>query len=300
VDLSAFIHKYQNLNSFSKNVVEGFLTGLHKSPFHGFSVEFAEHRQYNTGESIKHLDWKLFSRTDKLFIKKYEDETNLRCQLLIDNSASMFVPKGKYSKFQFSVVAAACILQVLKKQRDAFGITFFNDKIDESTPIKSSTSHFTDCINLLQKNLYQENTHTKTHTGDVLNLLAEKIHRRSLVVIFTDLNEYSENREAFIKGLQHLHFRKHDILLFNVADKKLELDFEYEDVPTRFVDAETGESIKLNPQEIRSQYIKATKEYRKDLIDKCTQYKIDTYFADINNDLESTIGAFLRKRSGKS
>ena len=300
MNLSTFIHKYKNLNAFTKKVVEGFLTGLHKSPFHGFSVEFAEHREYNTGESIKDLDWKLYSRTDKLFVKKYEDETNLRCHIIIDQSASMFVPKAEYSKYQFSIVAAACIMQVLKKQRDAYGLTFFTDKIEEMTPIKSSTSHFTNCINLLQNNLNKKMGEGKTNTGAVLNLLAEKINRRSLVILFTDLNERVEHTEELIKGLQHLHFRKHDILLFNVFDKKLELDLDYDDVPTQFVDAETGDSIKLNPQEIRSQYTAAQLAHRKELIEKCTQYKIDCNFADINEDLESTIGAFLRKRSGKN
>jgi len=294
--LNEFINKYKNLDAFTKKVVEGFLTGLHKSPFHGFSVEFAEHRQYNAGEDIKHLDWKLYSRTDKLFVKKYEDETNLRCHLLIDRSGSMFYPKKEVSKFQFSLVAAACMLQILKKQRDAFSITFFGDKIEESTAVKSSGSHFTDCISLLQKNMDTTPSDSKTNTGEVLHLIAEKINRRSLVIIFTDLNEYANNKDLFLKGLQHLYYKNHDILLFNTVDEQLELALDYEDVPTKFVDAETQESIKLNPKDIRAQYIESNNQYRKELLDKCRQYKIDAHIADINKDLETTIAAFLRKR----
>ena len=299
IDLNEFIYQYKNLNAFSKKVVEGFLTGLHKSPFHGFSVEFAEHRQYNLGEDIKHLDWKLFSRTDKLFIKKYEDETNLRCHIIIDKSSSMFYPKEQFSKYQFSVIAAACLLQLLKKQRDAFGINLYSDKLDIVTPIKSSPSHFSDCINLLQQELYTTPTiDINTNSGKVFSLLAEKINRRGLVIIFTDLTENIENQNDFLEGLQLLHFRKHDIMLVNVNHQALEIDFMFENVPTQFVDAETGEKIKLNPEEVRNQYKEQVQSFQKELQEKCMQYKIETFNADITKDLGKTIATFLRMRSG--
>ena len=295
--LNLFIHKYKNLELFSRKVVEGFLTSIHKSPFHGFSVEFAEHRQYNQGESVRHIDWKLFSKTDKLYIKKYEDETNLRCHFVIDQSSSMFVPQGSYNKFQFSVIAAACMMQVLRKQRDAFGLTFFEDNIKESTPVKSTASHFIEMLNLLQGKIDYKNENNSTNTGAVLSLLAEKIHRRSLVVIFTDLTENIEQKEDFLQGLQHLHFRKHDILLINVTHNKLEINLDYANVPTNFIDSETGESIKLNPQEVRKHYVEGMKAYQEELLEKCLQYKIENFSADIEKDLEKTLEAFMRVRS---
>jgi uncharacterized protein (DUF58 family) len=297
MDINLFIHKYKNLELFSRKVVEGFLTSLHKSPFHGFSVEFAEHRQYNRGESIRHIDWKLFSKTDKLFVKKYEDETNLRCHFVIDQSASMFVPKSSYSKYQFSLIASACMMQVLRKQRDAFGLTFFEETIVESTSVKSTSSHFIELINLLQSKLELNQKNRATNTGNALSLLAEKIHRRSLVVIFTDLTENLDQKDDFLKGLQHLHFRKHDILLVNVTHGKLEQELSYENIPTNFIDAETGESIKLNPQEVRKEYQAKLQEYQSDLLAKCMQYKIETFTAHIESDLEKTLEAFMRVRN---
>lgn len=297
MDINLFIHKHKNLELFSKKVVEGFLTSIHKSPFHGFSVEFAEHRQYNQGESVRHIDWKLFSKTDKLYVKKYEDETNLRCHFVIDQSASMFVPKSNYSKYQFSLIASACMMQVLRKQRDAFGLTFFEDSIKESTSVKSTSSHFVEMVNLLQSKLELQQKNRTTNTGNALSLLAEKIHRRSLVVIFTDLTENIEQKEDFLKGLQHLHYRKHDILLVNVTHGKLEQELAYDDVPTNFIDAETGESIKLNPQEIRAEYQEKLQEYQNELLAKCMQYKIENFSANIETDLEKTLEAFMRVRN---
>lgn len=297
MDINLFLHKYKNLELFSRKVVEGFLTSIHKSPFHGFSVEFAEHRQYNHGESIKHIDWKLYSKTDKLFIKKYEDETNLRCHFVIDQSSSMFVPKANYSKFQFSLIATACMMQVLRKQRDAFGITFFEDGIKESTPVKSTSSHFVQLINMLQNKLDENIRDKQTNTGQVLSLLAEKIHRRSLVVIFTDLMEDIGNKNDFLRGLQHLHYRKHDILLINALHHRLETELSFEDIPTQFIDSETGESIKLNPQEVRSNYQSQQKAFHDELLEKCAQYRIETFIADIEKDLEKSLSAFMRIRN---
>ncbi len=297
MQLNEFIHQNKHLDLFTKKVVEGFLTGLHKSPFHGFSVEFAEHRQYNQGEDIKHIDWKLLSRTDKLFIKKYEDETNLRCHIIIDQSSSMFFPQKEVSKYQYSIIAAACLLQIIKKQKDAFSVSFFSDKIDLSTATKSTGSHFIECINLLQNKLNKTADNIKTNTGEVLHHIAEKINKRGLVVIFTDLNEYANNQAALLKGLQHLYFKKHDIIIFNAIDSSLELALNFDDVPTKFIDSETSEFIKLNPKDVRASYRESVAAYRNTILEKCRQYKIDIFEADINKDLENIIATFIRKRS---
>src|SRR5690606_25731655 len=182
---------FGNLELLAKQVVEGFITGLHKSPFHGFSVEFAEHRLYNTGESTKHIDWKLYGRTEKLFIKRYEEETNLRCQLIIDASSSMYFPEidfnaEKFNKIKFSVYAAAAIMNLLKKQRDAVGLSIFSDKLDVHSPTKSSSVHHKYLINELESLINSPKKNTKTSSINALHTIAETVHKRSLMIIFSD------------------------------------------------------------------------------------------------------------------
>ena len=182
--------KFGSLELLAKQVVEGFITGLHQSPFHGFSVEFAEHRLYNSGESVKHLDWKLLARTDKLFIKRYEEETNLRCHILIDSSSSMMFPVDQpYNKFTFSVDAAAALIFLMRKQRDAFGLSIFSDALDFYSPAKSSLTHQRFLLSKLERILEDQKKsfkNKKTNIAKMLNNLASKIHKRSLVFIFSD------------------------------------------------------------------------------------------------------------------
>ncbi|MCS6794361.1 MAG: DUF58 domain-containing protein, partial [Raineya sp.] len=170
------IRQFGNIELLAKQLVEGFITGMHRSPFHGFSVEFAEHRLYNTGESTRHIDWKVFAKTDKLFIKRYEEETNLRCQILIDVSSSMFYPKDTKGKLTFSVMAAAALAYMLQKQRDAVSIATFDDKILEQTPCKSTQIHLHQIFILLQNLLNAESNLQKTSATKVLHEIAEKIH----------------------------------------------------------------------------------------------------------------------------
>jgi uncharacterized protein (DUF58 family) len=181
--------QFGNLELLANQVVEGFITGLHKSPFHGFSVEFAEHRLYNTGESTRHIDWKLYGRTEKMFTKKYEEETNLRCQIVLDVSSSMYFEKDGVSKFEFSVYAAASIIELLKRQRDAVGLTFFSDKIELHTQAKSSVAHHRFLFSELEKRFvqYQSDKSSNTNAIQALHDIAELTHRRSLVVVFSDL-----------------------------------------------------------------------------------------------------------------
>src|SRR6476620_6104889 len=193
------VQQLSHLELLARQVVEGFITGLHKSPFHGFSVEFAEHRLYNTGESTKHIDWKLFGRSDKLFVKRYEEETNLRCNLVIDNSSSMHYPapeKGDrnfLNKISFSIHAAAALIYMLRQQRDAVGLSIFSDKSELQTESKSSSVHHKYLFNELERLLArkQENQRSTTSASKVLHEIAESIHKRSLVVIFSDMMETS-------------------------------------------------------------------------------------------------------------
>ncbi|MBP6386934.1 MAG: DUF58 domain-containing protein, partial [Pseudarcicella sp.] len=187
METSSVVRAYSNIEFLAKQMVEGFITGLHKSPFHGFSVEFAEHRLYNTGESTRHIDWKVFAKTDKLFTRRYEEETNLRCHLLLDVSSSMFYPQGECHKIKFSTMAAACIMVMLQKQRDAVSLTLFSDKIELQTPLKSTPGHIHKLFLDLQNTLSNQPNLQKTSIPDVLHQVAEKAGKRSLIVLFSDM-----------------------------------------------------------------------------------------------------------------
>jgi uncharacterized protein (DUF58 family) len=292
------IEPFKGLELLAKKVVEGFITGLHKSPFHGFSVEFAEHRLYNTGESTRHIDWKLYARSEKLFIKRYEEETNLRCQIVIDTSSSMLFPRdSENNKLQFSVHAAAALCELLKQQRDAFGLTIFEDEIKKHFSAKGSPAHQKLIYNTLEDILETKAENRGTSAASALNQVAEVIHQRSLVVIFSDMFENSSNNEELFSALQHLKYRKHEVVLFHVTDKKKELDFEFENKPYHFIDLESGEEIKLNPTQIREQYIEQIGKFNEELKIKCGQYKIDLVEADINQGFDSVLYTYLVKRS---
>ncbi len=296
------LQQFDNLRFIAREVVEGFITGMHRSPFHGFSVEFAEHRQYNTGESTKHIDWKVFARTDRLYVKQYEEETNLRCQLVIDTSSSMLFPynKGKYvpaNKLSFSTYAAAALIYLLRKQRDAVGLSLFSDDLEFHADARLSTVHTELMYNKLASLLTADAAKLKkgTNAAEVLHQIAENIHKRSLVIIFSDMLD-SETSEELFPALQHLRYNKHEVVLFHVTDKKHEHDFNFSNHPHHFVDLETGESIRFNPSEIRKTYRKSVKDYFQELKVKCGQYHIDLVEADMNDDFKHVLSTFLLKR----
>jgi len=233
-----------NLGILAKQVVEGFITGLHKSPFHGFSVEFAEHRPYHSSENIRSIDWKLFGRTDKMYVKRYEEETNLRCQLVLDISSSMYYPEGKWNKIKFSILSIASLVELLKTQRDAFGLTLFSDEIKFSSNARSTTMHQKLIYAELEKVLVDKPVQRKSSIAKSLHELAEKLHRRSMVVIFSDMFENINDKEAIFDALQHLRYNKHEVILFHVSDHQTELEFNFDNRPYQFIDIETGESRK--------------------------------------------------------
>ncbi|MBK7384746.1 MAG: DUF58 domain-containing protein [Flavobacteriales bacterium] len=287
----------------ARQVVEGFLAGLHKSPFHGFSVEFAEHRAYNQGESTKHIDWKLFARTDKLFVKRYEEETNLRCELVLDASSSMYYPaksdvKG-FNKAEFAIHAAATFIQLLRKQRDAVGLTIFSDVVAASEKAKSSGAHLRNLMNRLEALLADDapNRGQRTDMVAALHDIAQRAHRRSLIVILSDMLDSADREEEMFDALQHLRFNKHDIILFHVVDRKRELELDVQDRPYTFVDVETGEQVKAHPAEVRDAYRTAMAERWHRLKLKCGQYRIDLVEADINAGFEPILLEFLNKRA---
>ncbi|MBN3034033.1 MAG: DUF58 domain-containing protein [Bacteroidales bacterium] len=298
------IEQFGTLEFLARQVVEGFIVGLHKSPFHGFSVEFAEHWLYNSGESTKHIDWKLFARTDKLFVKKYEEETNLRCQIIIDKSSSMYFPVrerisiNEPNKVTFAVYAAASLIYLLKKQRDAFGISLFSDHIEWHTETKSSSVHQRFVYSLLEKLLPPEQDRPrKTSAAEALHEIADKIHKRSLVVIFSDMLDTGSGQDQLFSALQHLRHNKHEVLLFHVTDRAREMEFDYDNRPYRFVDLESGEQVRLYPASIRDEYRKSVHRFRETLKIRCAQYNIDFIDADINQGLEHILLTYLVKRS---
>ena len=298
------IQQFGNLELIARQVVEGFITGLHKSPFHGFSVEFAEHRLYNKGESTRHIDWKLFGRTEKLFVKRFEEETNLRCQIIIDNSSSMYYPeeinpgKGKFNKISFSVYCAAALIYLLKRQRDAVGLSLFSDKIELHTLSKSSAVHHRMLYAEMDKLLGKIKTEKpkQTHATEALHYLADNIHKRSLVVIFSDMMDNSEKAKELLSALQHLRHNKHEVILFHVVDKSKEMNFEFENRPYKFVDLETGEELKLHPNEIKDHYRKSMTDYKNLIKLKCGQYHVDFVEADVNEGFREVLLPYLLKR----
>lgn len=291
----------KHLELLATQVVEGFITGLHKSPFHGFSVEFAEHRLYNKGESTKHIDWKLYAKTDKLFVKRYEEETNLRCHLIIDNSASMHYPRIKtldldhLNKIGFSVLASAVLMELLRKQRDAYGLGVYSDRLDYFAPAKGSDRHRRMLLAELGTLLDTDSTRN-TATFDILHNIADKIHRRSLIFLFTDMFQVDKDEVALFEALRHLKYNKHEVVLFHTYDAGRELDFSFENTPKKYIDVETGESVNLYANEVKEAYKEMVSTYFNDLKLKCMQYKIDYVPVDVNNGLEQIITTYLTRR----
>ena len=292
-----------NLELLAKQVVEGFIIGLHKSPFHGFSVEVAEHRLYNQGETTRNIDWKVFARTDKLFIKRFEEETNLRCQIVIDGSSSMYYPEPpkngpfQLNKLQFSALAAAALMNMFMKQRDAYGLTIFDNEVRQHTRCKSNTSHYRLMLSYLEQLINQPELNKTTSAAKALHQIADSIHKRSLVIIFSDMMEQSESADQLFSALQHLKHNKHEVILFHVSDKAKELDFNFENRPYIFIDMESGEKVRLQPNQVKEFYVDQMAKYMHELKFKCLQYQIDFVEADIQKGFRQILQSYLVKRN---
>jgi uncharacterized protein (DUF58 family) len=293
----AYIRQFGNIEFLAKQMVEGFITGLHKSPYHGFSVEFAEHRLYNTGESTRHIDWKVYAKTDRLYTKRYEEETNLRCQILIDTSSSMYYPEKDFGKITFSIMAAASLAYMLQIQRDAVGVATFSETVELQTQIKSTASHIHSVFLQLEKLLSVAPKEKKSAVASMIHQIADKIHKRSLVIIFSDMFENIQDMDNIFSALQHLKHNRHEVLLFHVIDGKTEMDFDFEERPYEFTDIESGEKIKIQPSEVKEHYKKSINSFFNELKLKCGQYKIDFIVADINKSYDQILLPYLIKRT---
>ena len=288
------ISRYKSLDFYARQVVEGFITGRHKSPFHGFSVEFSDYRQYNAGESTKNIDWHLYGRTDRLYVKQFEEETNLRCHLIIDQSSSMLFPTERHgdidhpNKITFSVYAAAVLIELLHRQRDAFGLSLFSQQIDLQTPCRSSSVHQQYLLGLLDNLLQPVNPDKQekrqTSIASAIHLIAEQLHRRSLVVLFTD-------------AFRHLRHNKHEVIIFHTYDRAHEVNLDFDARPHLFIDLESGHQLRLQPDEVAAEYRRQMTEEFSTLRQRAMQYHIDYVPVDIAQGFHQILLPFLLKRS---
>ena len=313
------ISRYKSLDFYARQVVEGFITGRHKSPFHGFSVEFSDYRQYNAGESTRNIDWHLYGRTDRLYVKQFEEETNLRCQLLIDQSGSMLFPVENHgdinhpNKLTFAVYAVAVLIELLHRQRDAFGLSLFSSQIDQQTPCRSSSVHQQYLLALLDKILTSPVSSPRPTSLEVsksrsleistsnlpqaLHLTAEQLHRRSLVVLFTDAFVRPDEQEPLFDALRHLRHNKHEVIIFHTYDLAHEVNLAYDARPHLFIDLESGRHLKLQPEEVADTYRRQMTEMFDTLRQRAMQYRIDYVPVDIAQGFHQILLPFLLKRS---
>lgn len=296
------IQGFSNLELLARKIVEGYISGMHKSPFLGFSSEFAEHSRYNPGESTRHIDWRLYAKTDELYTKRYEEETNLRCHLIIDNSSSMHFPEIKkpslnnLNKISFSVLAAACVMQLLKKQSDAVGLSVYSDTYEYYLKEFGSERHYRQIYAQLNNLLIKpsENSSTKTHT--YLHQIAEKLPRRSMVLLFTDMLQTETEEEELYEALQHLTYKKHEIVLFHVLDTDLEANFNFDNTPKRFTDVESGAHIDLYADQVKALYKEEMENYLNKIQSQCHRYKIHYVPVNVKDDFDKVLQAYLLER----
>jgi uncharacterized protein (DUF58 family) len=290
------LSQIKGLELRAKKIVEGFIAGLHKSPYHGFSVEFAEHRPYNTGDDFKHIDWKAYAKKERFYVKQYEEETNLRCFLVLDGSSSMqFKHRSHWNKLEFSAHLAAAMAYLMQGQRDAVGFASFTDQLHQIVPAKSTRRHLRRIFIEMERHMNQE-TGRLTASAAALHELAERIHQRSLVVIFTDLFENVESHDALISALKHLRHRKHEVILFNIMEEGVEklLDLEHE----RYIlqDLESGEELEVSPGLVKEDYRQNLSQYIHEFRQACDEFQIDFESISTENSLDDALTHFLNKR----
>lgn len=285
----------------ARKIVEGFISGLHKSPYYGFSVEFAEHRPYNPGDDLKHVDWKVYAKTERFYVKQYEEETNLRCYLLLDTSSSMYYKYfAEWTKLRYGINFGAALIYLMHRQRDACGIIPFSDKIESFIPAKSSYSHLRLLFGELEKQLEEEKEQSKarkgTATAEVIHEVAERLNHRSLVVIISDLFEHADEHDNLISSLKHLRHRNHEVILFNIMERKSERELDFPD--RRFVmeDMETGSQMEILPAQVREDYKKKVAEYTHRFKMACSEFQIDFEELDTQEAFDLALLAYLNKR----
>ncbi|MEM8484835.1 MAG: DUF58 domain-containing protein [Bacteroidota bacterium] len=278
-------------------IVEGFITGLHKSPYHGFSVEFAEHRPYNPGDELRHVDWKVFAKTDRHYLKQYEEETNLKHYVVLDTSPSMrYKHSSGLTKLEYGSYLSAALHYLMIKQRDATGLIAFDETVHTLIRPKSTHSALRQILVTLEQLNQTPEATNRTSAAAVLNEVAERISRRSLVVVVTDLFENIGEHDALLKALRHLRYRGHEILVFHVLESATERNFQFPDVPMVFRDMETCEEISLQPAQLKQNYAEAVKAFSERFRKQCLGYNIDFVELDTAESYDTALMAYLNKR----
>ncbi|MFO8030800.1 MAG: DUF58 domain-containing protein [Cyclonatronaceae bacterium] len=295
------INRLTPLEIKARQIVEGFISGLHKSPYYGFSVEFAEHRPYNPGDDLKHLDWKVYGKTERHYVKQYEEETNLRCHILLDVSSSMqFRYFADWSKLRYAVHLGAALAYMLHRQRDGCGLVPFDRQIGEIMPAKSSYAHLMHLYKAMDRILTDYDGESpevrQTASADAIHQLAERINRRSLVVVLTDLFENVQKHEELISALKHLRHKRHEVILFHLLERKSERELDFPDERFVFRDMETGGEMDVIPGQIRRDYQKKMADYTHDFRITCSEAHISYEEVDTMDPFDYALLAFLNKR----
>ncbi len=282
------IARLDRFNLRARHIVEGFMIGLHKSPYHGFSVEFSDHRQYNPGDTIRNIDWKVFAKTERYYIKRYEEETNLKSWIILDHSKSMGYTSGTITKLDYAKTLASALSYLMVSQQDAVGLLTFSDKIDGYIPPRAMRSY----LDIIFKELIETRPDSGTNTIQTLHSLAERIKKRSLIILISDLLDDPDN---ILQGLRHFRHQKHEVILFHILDKQeQEFDFKKE---TQFVDAETGEKITVFPWQIRKDYLEQFHGAADYLKQKCHEYRVEYNPITTDTPFEQNLMNYLIKRS---
>lgn len=292
------VSRLKNMEVRARLIVEGFMTGLHKSPYHGFSVEFAEHRPYNPGDELRHVDWKVFAKTDRHYVKQYEEETNLRHYVVLDTSTSMrYRHKAELSKLEYGAHLAAAFHFLMIRQRDATGLIAFDESVHTSLAPRSTSTYLRQLLGALTHMVDDVPSEKRTAAASTLAEVAERIARRSLVVIITDLFENVGHHDDLLKALRHLRHRGHEVLVFHVMESATERRFEFPDVPMLFRDMETGEEMTLQPAQLRENYAEAVRLFSEAFRKKCLANRIDFVEIDTQEPYDTALLAYFNKRS---
>jgi uncharacterized protein (DUF58 family) len=291
------ISQLKNMELRARLIVEGFITGLHRSPYHGFSVEFAEHRPYNPGDELRHVDWKVYAKTDRYYIKQYEEETNLRHYIVLDTSPSMhYKGESDVSKLEYGSYLAAALHNLMIKQRDATGLIAFDESVHTVRRPKATRSYLRQLLVTLDKLSRSEASGQRTSAASALDEVAERIGRRSLVVVITDLFENIAAHDDLLKALRHLRHRGHEVIVFHVLEGQTERQFNFPDVPMLFRDMETGEELSLQPAQLREHYQEAVAHFSERFRRRCLEHDIDFAELDTTEPYDTALMAYLNKR----
>jgi len=283
----SIINTLDNLQLKAKFIVEGFMTGLHKSPFHGFSVEFSEHRSYTPGDETKNIDWKLWSKTDKYYVKRFEEETNLLCHMFLDSSQSMSFSSNNISKFEYAQMLAAALSYLIINQRDSLGLHVFDSKIRQSISPKSTKNHLNTILSIMD----QMKIGDQTNISHILHMGAEKIKKKGLIILLSDLFDSSDK---VINSLKHLRYYNHEVLVFHILDKQ-EIELNYNE-KIIFEDLENSNQIVTNPWQIKKSYKKEMQDRIQYFKTECSRLNISYNLFLTDQLLDTAIYQFLNKR----